>query len=120
MGNAIDMKAEVGGLAQRIRAAATDEHEARSLHHLAMQLLHQEFARSQAVSAEAMAQLVIEKRAAVSGISVADQKNAAGALLKKRVEDVTAADVLEVVLFQVAPDVKPVVVADPLVSPGKP
>lgn len=101
MAKNIDVPAQVTALAQAIRAAADDEHERAALFDLAMAALNQEYTSAGRSSDEARAQLVLEKRAAApGGLSVADQKNAAGALLKKRPEDVTAVEAMRAVLFR--------------------
>jgi hypothetical protein len=106
----IDVQAEVGAFVQKLKDAAEDAHEVRTLMLIAQQVMSQYVMDASRAADEAAAALVLSARAASTGVSVDDQKNAAGALLNKRPEAVTAADVLQVVVFDqpVAVDEQPV------------
>jgi hypothetical protein len=116
----IDVRAEVAALAATIRAGAADAHEARSMFMLAGSVLQVEFVKAAQESAEAMAALVLEKRAADAGVSVDDQKEAAGALLNKRAEQVTALEALEAPILQPVVAVEaPAALPEPKLAPTK-
>lgn len=116
MAAAINVETEVVALVQRIRAAAADEHEARGLIFLSLSFFQREMNLAVGRSEEAKAALVLEARATKNGgKTVAEQKSDAGALLKKRTEDVSAIEVLEVVVM--SGPVPDVVVPSNLVTP---
>lgn len=117
MAKQIDIPAAVSVLAQQIRDAADDAVEAHALLDLAMRALNVEYVKAAQGADEARAQLVLADRAVRTGVSVSDQLNAAGGVLKKRPEDVSASEALQVVLFasvdevSVSPSHSPVTVA---------
>jgi hypothetical protein len=88
------VQAAVAQLAQTIRDDAADEHEAAVVLLGAKSLLEMEWHKANQAAAEASSQLVLEKRAVESGVSVAELKDAAALALKRHPSTVTAVEVV--------------------------
>jgi hypothetical protein len=94
-----EVKTLVDQLTATICDAADDAHEAALLLLGAKSLLEAKWHAANQDAAEASAQLVIEKRAVVSGIALTDAKDTAARLLRKHPSEVTAVDILNLPLY---------------------
>lgn len=99
MATQVDVVSEVGTLVQRLKGAAADEVEAFGLVRIAMIELNKQFNVAGVAAEEKKAALVLEMRAARDGVTVASLKDAAGSVANVRGDAMSAAQTLDVVIF---------------------
>lgn len=117
---ALDLEAEVNALAAKIAAETVDQHERAVFLSAVKGAFEALWAKAASEADEQRAQLVLEKRAATGGKSVADQKADVALLLKKHPSTVTAIEVLSVAILKPAPPPPVTPVGPPLPGAGLP